>query len=77
MSFYDQANSFVEDYPDFIAIQKQDGTRAMLAVLLGFIWDSVGIQLGGCCVFDISNYKFKLLRQTVVDSRADNPVCYK
>ena len=41
MSFYDPANSFVEDYPDFIAIQKQDGTRAMLAVLLEFIWDSI------------------------------------
>jgi hypothetical protein len=36
-----QANSFIEDYPDFIAIQKQDGTRVMLTVLLGFIWDSI------------------------------------
>ena len=32
-------SSFVEDYPDFIGIQKQEGTSAMLWTLLWFVWD--------------------------------------
>ena len=36
-----QANSFVEDYPDFVTIQKEEGTSAMLWEMLGFCIDMV------------------------------------
>ena len=33
------SSSFVEEYPDFVSIQKQDGTNAMLSSLFSFLWE--------------------------------------
>ena len=35
------ADNFVGEYPDFVTIQKQEGTSEMLSVFFDFLWESI------------------------------------